>query len=766
MPQKLNITELDYDKIRSNLKSYFTREGSVFRDWDFEGSGLSNLLDVLAYNTHYNAMLAHMTLNEGFIDTAQLRESVVSHAKLLGYTPRSKRAATATISVFFPSSNDPVDQLTLPRGTKFKTSFNGNTYTFVTTEAATAKSLTYTQGFGYLFSELPIAQGILRRVSYLVDSNVDDQRFVITDPDVDTATMKVFVRENVGSTLVETFVPFASLAKTDSTSAIYFLFENYAGKYEVRFGDGIFGKKLNNLQVVELEFISTLGKEVNGSGGKSGDVGNWEYVTGALDPDAISGDIDTVVTTILPASGGNDKEEIESVRFNAPLSFIAQNRAVTANDYISLIQKEFGSVDAINVWGGEDSDPITPSGAGKVYVSIKPHDDILENGEIITRAKLSESDKNLIRDILETKRVITLKTEFVDPDYTYIYMDVFLKFNPNKTSETRKEIEANVYSNVISPFRETQLQKFNGVFRYSKFLSAIDSYNSAFLNSFARIYLYKIYDPFTYEWLNATPQIQRVRFVDADNKLYFDTYTNLNLVTGMRFSVFNIAFEGESNISLENQSVTVETDYSFSIPYSSLTGDKSTIVFGSGWINRAGELSANTIDFSGGIYRDQDKSTPLLDCSSWSYRYNGSGYPLVTGGTLANVKLVDVAIADDSQDLSYGKRNVYLRNASTEANIYSTPVGYLDVARGIILLDKPITNIPNTAANTASFRIDVVPDSNDIAPKRNQLLDIALKEVSVTAEVDTIAVGGSSGSIKYTTFKKHRNLDDETTVIN
>jgi hypothetical protein len=775
MPQKLNVTELDYDAIRSNLKAYFTREGSVFKDWDFEGSGLSNLLDVLAYNTHYNAMLAHMTLNEGFIDTAQIRESVVSHAKLLGYTPKSKRAANGSISVFFSASNQSVNQLTLPRGSKFSTTLNGTTYTFVSTETVTAARQISSSGvLGYFYSSIPIAQGVLTNNAFMVDSTIEDQSFVIKDQNIDTSTMKVYVRENVGSTLVETFVPFSSLYETNSKSSVYFLTENYSGNFQIKFGDGIFGKKLNNLQVVEIEYVSTQGNVANGAGGLANSLGNWEYISGALDPDAISTNDVPIIITLETAAGGDNKEDIESIRFNAPISFIAQNRAVTANDYISLIQKEFGSVDAINVWGGEDSDPITPSGAGKVYISIKPHDDILENGEIVTKARLSSDQKTIISDILESKRVITLKTEFVDPDYTYVYMDVFLKYNPNKTSMTRKELEANIYSDVISQFRENQLQKFNGVFRYSKFLAGIDSYDPSIMNSFARIYLYKNYENTTYEWLNLTSNIQRVRFDSSTNKIYFDTHSNANLVTGMRVSFFNVNFPTVTDQSQENIQITVETDYTFSVAIDAGNTTEVAISFGDVWINRASSLSANTIDFSSGLFRGQDKAYPLLDCKSWAYRYRSTGYPaeLSSGNSTTNlVKLKDEAITDNTSDPTYGTRNVYLTLANSPyTKLYGgAAVGILDVSRGIILLDKPITNIPLDDSETTSgskFRIDAVPDSNDIAPKRNQLLDLDLKETSVTAEVDTIAVGGSAGSIRYNTFKKNRNSDDDVTVIN
>ena len=652
MPTKLNVTELDYDKIRSNLKAYFTRPGSVFSDWDFEGSGLSNLLDVLAYNTHYNAMLAHMTLNEGFIDTAQLRESVVSHAKLLGYNPRSKRASSGEISVFFPASTQATPKLSLPRGTKFATVLNGTEYIFITNESTVASKRQGNNGVGYYFTELGISQGILKRDAFLVDESLENQKFIIEDLDVDISTLKVFVRDNIGSTSINVFSSFNSLESTNSTSRIYFISENYNGRYEITFGDGIVGKKVENTQVVELEYFSTLGSEANGAGGRENSIGNWTYVTGAIESEAINTDEATIIVTTKTCSGGGDKEGIESIRFNAPISFISQNRAVTANDYISLIQKEFGAVDAINVWGGEDNDPVTPSGAGKVYISIKPADDITESGEIVTRSKLSTIDKQKILSILDTKRIITLKNQFVDPDYTNIYMDVFVKFNPSKTSLTAGELKSEINSRVVSTYRENELQKFNGVFRYSKFLSSIDNFDPSILNSFARIYLYKKYDNTAFEWSNIKSIVERIEYVpgnlDTDDKIIFHTFEDLDLVTGMTVTAFNLLFtQNDRKGSLENKTITVETDYSFSITgiktdptanvsfpdlisssFYPLEIRESTTIFGDVWINRACDFSPNTIDFSNGLFRGQDKQYPLLECGTWEYTYRAeSGYP-------------------------------------------------------------------------------------------------------------------------------------------
>ena len=468
MAQQLNITDLDFDQIKKNLKSYFTRADSPYRDWNFDGSGLNMMLDVLAYNTHYNAILAHMSINESFIDSAQIRKNVVSHAKLVGYTPTSIRAPRAQIDLILSNAVD--GSLTITKGQQFTAVLDEVTYSFVTDANYTVPNVAGTFSFTEANnSALTIYEGALRTLSYAADNSTPTQKFVIDDSGADMSTLQVRVRENVNSTGYTSYTlygtaPYTTLDVLDSTSTVYFLYENLQGKYEVSFGNGIYGKQLGNLNVVELEYISTHGSLANGTS-------NFTMVNV---PAGLS--VSSLTATSI-ASGGSAREGIESIRFNAPISIVTQNRAVTADDYRSLILKDFQDIETINVWGGEDADP--PE-FGKVFIAIKPN----------AANALTINQKNEIRDTLKTKKVVTITPEFVDADFTYITLETYFKYNSNLTQYTQSELET-VVRNTLTTFNTAELQQFDNVFRYSKLLRAIDSSDPSILNSYARVYVYK-----------------------------------------------------------------------------------------------------------------------------------------------------------------------------------------------------------------------------------------------------------------------------------
>ena len=569
MPQPiLNVTELDFDQIKVNLKSYFQRQDSPFRDWDFEGSGLNMFLDVLAYNTHYNALLAHMTINESFIDTAQLRSSVVSQAKLLGYLPRSISAAQAILNAtFVPALPGATGTLTIPRGTTFTSANNNGSYTFValtdTTEVLssgstynfmygnqavshatsgtfttlsdtaqswtvntwanysvyvvsgmgagsiipiasnTANTLTFATSINFTpdattsyviynsndsasNTSIVVAQGSLKTQTYQVDNTIPNQSFTITDVGADISTLVVRVYDHQNATSYTTFVPFTSFDTTTPDSQVYFISQNVQGLYEIQFGNGVIGAALNNLNIVSLEFVSTQGDVANGCS-------NFTYVGGPSGQEELTDSNGSsigspTITTVAQSIDGAAQESIDSIRFNAPYSLITQNRAVTSNDYKSIILKEFGAVDAINVWGGEDEvtyDPINAARyAGQVYISIKP----------VGSDHLIQSQKDAIATILDGKRVMTIQTNFYDPDYVNLYMDVYFKYTPNKTTLTQAQLQSIVANGTVASYNSTVLQRFDGVFRHSNLLSNIDKTDPAILNSDARVYFYKNYN--------------------------------------------------------------------------------------------------------------------------------------------------------------------------------------------------------------------------------------------------------------------------------
>ena len=393
MATNLNVTELDFDQIKKNLKNYLKTQ-SDFNDHNFEGSGLSTLLDVLAYNTHYNAMTAHFALNEAFLDSAQIRGNVVTRAKLLGYTPRSVLAPRAVVNIVVDitgAQGTIPGSLSLPRGTKLTTNVDGSEYRYVVLEEQSA--LIDSGGTTFTFNNVNIVEGTRKTLLYRVDNDIENQKFQISDPDADTSTLRVLIQANDQSTSYDNYTKFESLINVTSASKVYYLQENSAEYFEIYFGDGVTGKKPTNNNIVTLDYVYTKGSESNGA--------NAFTIV-----DNIGGFANKTVTTVTASSGGTGKETTESIRFNAPLTFTSQNRAVTSDDYRAIIQKSFTNINSISAWGGEDNDP---PDYGKVYIAIKP----------LVGDSLTEGEKSqIIGTILKGKNVVSITPQIVDPNYT------------------------------------------------------------------------------------------------------------------------------------------------------------------------------------------------------------------------------------------------------------------------------------------------------------------------------------------------------------
>lgn len=340
MASNLNVTELDFDQIKENLKS-FMKSQSQFKDYDFEGSGLNVLMDVLAYNTHYNAMLAHFALNEAFLDSAQIRGNVVSRAGLLGYTPRSILAPRATVKLVVDVSSYQgtiPSALVVERGTKFNSVVDGVAYTFSSLQSQTAILVEEGSSKTYTFEEIILGQGKFRYLSYRVDNEIENQKFQISDVNADTSSLRVRIQENQDSNAFDSYVKFTTLQEIDSLSQVYHLQENSSGFFQIYFGDGIIGKKPVNDNIVTLDYLVTDGDAANGA----------NAFTLTTDFPTLTGNINTTVTTLTTATGGTEAETTESIRFNAPITFQAQDRAVTSQDYASIIQRNFANIESIS----------------------------------------------------------------------------------------------------------------------------------------------------------------------------------------------------------------------------------------------------------------------------------------------------------------------------------------------------------------------------------------------------------------------------------
>ena len=465
MATRIESTALDFEAIKSQLKSHFASQ-SEFADFDFEASGLSNILDVLAYNTHYNGLIANFALNEAFLNTAQLRSSVLGVSQALGYTPRSKRAASAVVSLSINIDGTRPTTITLPAGTKFSASVDDIEYTFQTIEDVTAQD----NGFGYYqfinsndSDEIEIFEGTYKTKTFIVN-DIEDPVYVVKDINMDTSTAAVDVYESYTSSVFTSYVPLADAQSINSSSTYYVLREAANGYYEINFGDGVAtGKAPAPGEVIRVTYISTNGIAANTARGFTTEtvvsVGNTNYPVS--------------VTTVARAAGGADKESISSIKNNAPKTFASQNRLVTSDDYISTISNTYGNyLDDVSVWGGEDAIPVD---YGKVYIALKFKNNIT--------ATTQQNIRNEITNLLvANKGVMSLTPVYTNVNSLYLIPETTFNYNPTKSSIIPSQIESIVQSTIQTYFL-TNFRKFNRVFRRSALLGIIDDLNEAILNT-------------------------------------------------------------------------------------------------------------------------------------------------------------------------------------------------------------------------------------------------------------------------------------------
>ena len=447
MATKLKTTEQDFFQIKANLKDYM-RNQTEFADYDFDGSTLSHLLDVLAYNTHYSALTANMSVNEMFLDTAVIRNNVVSHAKGLGYTPLSMKSSIGVVSVTGTTSS--TTEVVIPRGSIFSSA--SSKFVSLTDYSGTPVGGTVT------WTGIDLYEGKLLKNTFVVGG--EEQVYEIPNKNVDTTTLRIKIKDTVASTTWTEYKLAKYLTDVTDTSALYFLQEGRDEKFEITFGDGILGTKLSAGNIMEVEYVRCNG--VEGDGVSSFTMGS-----------TISGLTGTTVTTETKSGGGGSIESMDSIKLNAPFNYTAQNRAVTAADYSTLIQQIYPNVDAISVWGGEDNDPQV---YGKVFASIKPSSGVT----------LTSDAKASITTSLKAYRVMSIIPEIVDPEYLYLLVDVVFKYNSGVTTLTSSELKTKVQTS-ISSYNSGQLLSFNKMFRHSVFSAIIDSTDSAIVSSISKV---------------------------------------------------------------------------------------------------------------------------------------------------------------------------------------------------------------------------------------------------------------------------------------
>ena len=454
--KKINVTTLDFDDIKTNLKSFLSGQ-TEFQDYDFEGSAMSVLLDVLAYNTHYNALYNNLAINEMFLDSARKRNSVVSLSKMLGYSPRSATCSQATITLTVSAPSSGATILTLPAYTPFNTTIDGKNYTFYT-----IGSVTVTSSAGiFVFQNLQITEGTPLTFNTTVGTNT---RFIIPNSDIDLNTLTIRVQDSSTSSVYTTFSKSDTLVGINSTTKCYWVKEIDNALYEITFGDGNLGMQLDNGNIVHMNyFVSSLDAPNKAR--------QFSYGGGTL----ISG-AQISVTTVGAAANGASSEDIDSIRFNAPRMYASQNRCVTPDDYKAIVYSLFSDADSVTCWGGEDNNPPV---YGKVYICIKP-----KGADKLTTTQKS----GLISSILQSRNVVSVIPMIVDPEYINIAVTTTVYYNEQATSKSASEI-AGIVTNTVNAYNVNELDKFDGVFRFSKLSKLIDNSDPSITNNITTILL-------------------------------------------------------------------------------------------------------------------------------------------------------------------------------------------------------------------------------------------------------------------------------------
>lgn len=476
MATNIPVQDLDFDKIKANLKEYLKGQ-SKFQDFDFEGSSMSILMDLLSYVTHYGGFYAHMLNNESNIDSAYLKSSMVSKAKFQNYIPGSKKSAQSIVKFIFDvdATNEPNDRkIVVPRGQTIKSNNNNSdNRTFVLVDDLYIYNNAMMNGvYDYSSDDTTIFEGTFEETSFKVDSTLVNQRFIIRDPNIDISSLRVRVYDSESTSSFVTYKLADDYMTIDSDAPVFFLAMNEEDYYEIQFGNGVYGRKVEHGNLVECTYVATSGVEGN----------NAKRFT-MEGPFSYGGELyDVVITPLTPAEGGLDSETVDDLRFNVPYHYRRQNRAVIVDDYKNLLLSEYRNINSINVWGGEDNEPKV---YGKVFICIKP-----KYGEVLS-GKVKDS---IIEKIIKRRNVTVIEAEIVDPDYIYVNLDVKVQYNPMNTTSTPGEVVTSA-NNAIDEYNEVVLNRFGGYYSDLELNTRVRASNPAILTSYSYITLEKRFEP-------------------------------------------------------------------------------------------------------------------------------------------------------------------------------------------------------------------------------------------------------------------------------
>ena len=551
MADRLRVTELDFDTIKNNLKSFLNQQ-SEFTDYDFEGSGLNILLDILAYNTHYNAYYLNMVANESFMDTALLRDSVVSHAKSLGYTPYSTKAPVAQINFTVVTTSTTPATLTLPAGYSFLSNqIDGKSYNFVVLEDTTVtKSNT-----NFYFENLNIHEGQLVTYTFVHNQSTNPKQvFTLKDANIDTTTIKVQVSPSTSNTSLTSYSKVTDILDVTYDSNVFYLQESKNGKFQIYFGNDVVGKKLADGSVVYVTYLLNNATAANKAN---------NFVAAASTTDSL-GNVLTrfIITPVSAAAGGSERESVDSIKFGSAAQFSTQNRLITFKDYESYIKKNYPSVDSLTVWGGEEE---TPPAYGKVYIALKPK----------ANYYISESEKTrIINEIIKPKSIVAVDTIIRDPEYLYLLVQNYVEYDKNKTTQSADAIRTGI-KNAVLTYAQSNLNKFAATFVLSKMQDGIDSVDyNAIRGSETVLKLQKRFEPdltkaSTYN-INFNAELHRGTITNKMTSTEFDVYDSTGARRTVLLEEVEQSYTGISSIQVTNSG----TGYLVA-PTVTITGDGS-----------------------------------------------------------------------------------------------------------------------------------------------------------------------------------------------
>ena len=465
------VANLDFEDIKVALKDYM-RAQTDFTDYDFEGSALSNLIDVLAYNTYYTAFNTNMVVNELFIDSATLRDNVVAIAKQLGYRPKSATSPTAYVSFTVTYTNPTTDtELLLKKGSGFIATYDNNVYQYVTLDDVKAQVV---NGVA-TFTDIAVNEGTQLINTFTVNSALKDQRFILDNQNIDTNTIRVKVFPTGGS-FSEPYLVADNILGVDGNSKVFFLDEIEDERYEILMGDGVLGKKLENNARIEVSYLTTSGPESNG-------VRTFVFSGVLENPNGITpGAFTTNITSTTASAGGEEIESTAKIKYTAPKAYGTQDRAVTAQDYEAIVRQVYPATSDIIIFGGEDQ---VPPEFGRVFIALKPKD----------ASYLTSLTKNQIISELKKYVVASVEPKLIDPSILFVEMTSKIYYNGQSTDQTPAQIRDKVIGSVQSYLDTSDTEKFNGKFRYSKMVGVIDDADRSINSNLTEVTMRKDFYP-------------------------------------------------------------------------------------------------------------------------------------------------------------------------------------------------------------------------------------------------------------------------------